>query len=145
MTDCNRSFPEEFLTGYLDEALTQEDAQRVRLHLEDCPECSGIYEDLSEMRETTMATEFDSEDIQWDETPRSGLSHLFRNLGLTLLLGWLIAILALSLWLPQDSVALQWTRYINILGVSGTVFVFLSVLLDRLRVKGSDRYRGVKK
>jgi len=145
MTECNRNFPEEFLTGYLDQALTQEDSQRVRLHLEECPECAEIYEDMSKMREATMATEFESEDVQWEETPRSGLSRLLRILGLFLLLGWLIVLLGLTLWLPQDSQALWWTRWISASGISGTALVFFSVLIDRLRVKKTDRYLGVKK
>ena len=84
---CNRPFDEALLTGYLDQALTQESEQRVRLHLEDCAECRSLVDDLAAMREVTMTTQFQvPTDDQWSEAPRGPLS------GLAFGLGWLILI-----------------------------------------------------
>ena len=118
MTQCGRNFPEEYLSGYLDGVLTQENEQRVRLHLEDCEACAAEWQAMGQNREATMSTEFETEDLQWDETPRSGVSRVLRNLGLFLLFLYLLSVLALSLWQPEETDRL-WTRAMVAFGVLG--------------------------
>lgn len=144
MTDCGRKFPEAYLSGYLDGVLTQEDVQRVRLHLEDCSRCAAEHEALVENREATMSTKFRTEDLQWDETPRALWSRWARNLGLLLLFLYLTSILTLAVWQPEDPPA-AFGRLVATFGVAGTLCIFVSVLVDRLVVAKTDRYRGVKK
>ena len=55
---CGRTFDDALLSGYLDHALTQADEQRVRIHLEDCATCRMQVEQLAQLREVTMSTEF---------------------------------------------------------------------------------------
>lgn len=144
MTDCGRKFPEEYLSGYLDGVLTQEDVQRVRLHIEDCDRCAAEVRALEINREATMSTKFETEDLQWDETPRAPWSRWARNLGLGLLFLYLLSVLTLAVWQPEDPSAV-FGRVVAAFGVGGTLCVFLSVLADRLVVARTDRYRGVKK
>ena len=92
-------FDETLISGYLDGELTQGDEQRVRLHLEDCETCRGLAGELGELREATMSTEFKvPDDTQWDETPRGGLSAVFRNFGWMILLAWFAGITGFALW-----------------------------------------------
>ncbi len=144
-SQCERSFPEEHLTGYLDGMLTQGDRQRVRLHLEECTTCATEVRDMQEQREMTMGTKFETDDLQWDERPKGGVSRWMRGGGLLLLLLWLIGILAVSVWLPQGDTEILVGRVLGALGLTGGLALFVSVLLDRLHVAPKDRYRGVKK
>jgi anti-sigma factor RsiW len=143
---CGRRFSEELLSGYLDGALTQGEEQRVRLHLEDCPACRALYTELTTLRETTMKTRFVlPADDQWDERPRSSLSRLFRGTGWTLTVGWLVALALFTAWQLATGPESALEKLAIFGGVSAVAVLFLSVLIDRLRVLPGDRYRRVKK
>jgi predicted anti-sigma-YlaC factor YlaD len=143
---CGRRFPEELLSGYLDGALTQSEDQRVRLHLEDCAACRVLYDELKTLRETTMKTRFVlPADDQWDERPRSALSRLFRGTGWTLTVGWLVAVALFAAWQLATGPESAVEKLAIFAGVSAVAVLFLSVLIDRLRVLPGDRYRRVKK
>ena len=143
-------FPEELLSGYLDGALTQQDEQRVRLHLERSPEARALYAELVAMRQAGRSTPFPpAEDVQWNERARTGGSALARRLGFTLLglsLALWVAVLALAGAGAVPDESLAWLPgVVGIAGVGGILLVFLSVLADRLRDLPSDRYRRVLK
>ena len=56
MSETQHGFDEALISGYLDRELTQGEAQRVRLHLEDCAECRSLADEITRLREATMAT-----------------------------------------------------------------------------------------
>ena len=142
----NHRFDEALISGYLDGELTQSEAQRVRLHLEDCAECHRLADELGRIREATMTTDFPvPDDRQWDETPVSGLSALFRNLGWTVMLLWIGGLAAYGIWQlathPENLM-----EGLLVFGVwFGVGLVFLSVLIDRIKSIKTDRYRRVQK
>ena len=144
--ECQRPFDEALLTGYLDGVLTQGDEQRVRLHLEDCPRCRSLVEDLREMREVTMTTRFEvPSDEQWNEAPRGAASGLAFGLGWLMLIIWLVGVSGFALgqlWSGPESLA---EKFLAFGAISGFALLFLSVLIDRIRAARTDRYRGVKK
>lgn len=144
--DCQRPFDEALLTGYLDQVLTQEQEQRVRLHLEDCAECRALVDDLAAMRETTMTTQFEvPTDDQWSEKPRGGISGVAFGLGWLVLILWLVGISGFvlgQLWSGPESLI---AKLLNFSVISGFALIFLSVLIDRIRAARTDRYREVKK
>lgn len=144
--DCQRPFDEALLTGYLDRVLTQEQEQRVRLHLEDCAECRALVDDLAAMRETTMTTQFEvPTDDQWSEKPRGGISGVAFGLGWLVLILWLVGISGFvlgQLWSGPESLI---AKLLNFSVISGFALIFLSVLIDRIRAARTDRYREVKK
>jgi anti-sigma factor RsiW len=137
---------EALLSGHLDGALTQQDTQRVRLHLEDCPECRRLYEELAALREVTMSSRFSTpSDDQWDERPRGPLSRLTFGIGWTVLLAWLVGLAGFAigqLWTGPESLA---EKLLVFGGLAGVGLLLLSVLIDRLAALGSDRYREVEK
>jgi anti-sigma factor RsiW len=146
MSELQHGFDEALISGYLDGELTQGEEQRVRLHLEDCAECRGLADELRRLREATMATEFQvPDDTQWDETPRGGASGFLRNFGWLILVAWIVGMLGYGLW----QVAIETEDLFEVVIIFGfwlgLGLVFLSVLIDRLKTRKTDRYRRVKK
>lgn len=143
---CPRGFPEELITGYLDRALSQGQDQRVRLHLEDCEHCHRLYHEMQELREVTMSTRFAvPPDDQWREIPRGSTSHFLRGTGWMLVLVWLAAAGVYGLWLLITAPGHALEKAFIFTGLSGAGMLFLSILLDRLKVLKTDRYRGVER
>lgn len=143
---CPTSFEEELLTGYLDGALTQSDTQRTRVHLEDCPHCRGLYDEMQTVREAARSTRFlIPPDDQWREIPRSGISRLLRGGGWLLLLVWAAAAGTFALWQLATSPVGALGKSLVFTGLSGVGMLFVSVLLDRLKTLKSDRYSRVEK
>ena len=143
---CRRPFDEALLTGYLDQVLNQEQEQRVRLHLEDCAACRSLVDDLRELREATMTTEFNvPSDDQWRETPRGPISGLAFGLGWLMVIVWLVGVSGFvlgQLWSGPETL----TEKLLAFGlISGVLLLLLSVLLDRIRTYKTDRYRRVEK
>ena len=146
MTHCPTSFDQTLLSGYLDRELTQADDQRVRLHLDSCPSCRTVFEELASVRETAMSTRFDTpSDDQWDERPRGSLSLATRGLGWTLGVVWLVAVTAFGLWHAATGPESLLEKLLIFGGLSAGALLFVSVLIDRLKASRTDRYRGVQK
>lgn len=146
MADSRHGLDETLLTGYLDRELTQEDAQWVRLHLETCTVCARTMQDLARMRETTMTAEFNvPDDGQWNEAPKGAPSRWFRNLGWLLGALWVVLLVFLII---RDTVLEQDDVLWVIIGVgfwTVPVLIFVSVLIDRIKTRKTDRYRKVQK
>ena len=143
---CSRSFEESLLSGYLDGALTQGDAQRVRIHLEDCPSCRELVADMKRIREATMTTPFTvPTDEQWDERPRGAFSRSAFTLGWLFLIVWIVGVVGFALGHAWAGTQTLIEKLLIFGGVSGVVFLFLSVLVDRLKNRQTDRYREVEK
>ncbi|MDJ0497351.1 MAG: zf-HC2 domain-containing protein [Acidimicrobiia bacterium] len=147
MTNTQHEFNEALLSGYLDGELTQGDRQRVRLHLEGCVECSSVIDELRNLREATMNTEFQvPEDTQWDETPRGPVSRLLHNVGWLTYGLWFVGVVAYVLWqVNTDSESVQWEALLGFGLLLGFVLIVLSALVDRLQTRKNDPYRKVKK
>jgi hypothetical protein len=146
MNSCGRSFAEDLLSGYVDEALTQGDEQRVRLHLEDCTGCARLVQDMKENREVTMTTQFKTPaDDQWDERPRGLFSTLSFGVGWFIIAIWVAVTASFGLWQlatgPEDLLA----KLLIFSGLSAVGLLFLSVLIDRIKTLKTDRYRKVQK
>lgn len=141
-----RPFDEALLSGYLDGELTQAEEQRVRIRLEDDPEVRRLLEELRMTREATMTTEFQvPEDLQWDERPRGPLSRLLRHGGWLLFALWVVGVAGFALWQLAISPETIWQKLLAVGGLSGLALLLLSVLLDRLRDRKTDRYRRVRR
>ena len=146
MSDPRHGFDEALISGYLDGELTQGEAQRVRIHLEDCADCRATANELKKLKEATMSSEFKvPDDSSWNEAPRGGTSRLLRNAGLLIGLIWIVGIGMWVIWeLANDPEAL-----VGLLLVGGFLLsaglILASVLIDRRRDMKTDRYRRVQK
>ena len=146
MNSCGRSFAEDLLSGYVDEVLSQGDAQRVGIHLEDCATCARLVQDMKENREVTMTTQFKTPaDDSWDERPRGVASTLSFGMGWLFIIIWLAGTTGFCLWQlatgPEDLLA----KVLIFSGLTAVGLLFLSVLIDRIKTYGTDRYRKVQK
>lgn len=139
-------FDEALLSGYLDGELTQAEEQRVRIRLEDDPQARRLLEEMRMTREATMTTEFHvPEDLQWDERPRRPLSGLLRSGGWLIFVLWAVGVAGFALWQLVVSPEPIWQKLLAVGGLSGLALLLLSVLLDRLRDRKTDRYRRVRR
>ena len=144
---CGRTFDEALISGYVDGTLVQGDAQRVQIHLEDCASCRALVDEITSVRETTISSAFATPaDHEWPaEAPQSTASRTARRLGWPVLAAWAILVAGVGLleaWRDADDLL---ERLILVAGVSGLSLLFLSVLLDRLKARKSDRYHEVHK
>ena len=142
----HRHFDETLISGHLDGELTQADDQKVRIHLEDCDDCRRTAQELVQLKETTMTTEFKiPDDTQWDETPRGAASGFLRNFGWLIAIAWLVGIVGYAIW----QIATETEDLIEVVLVFGLWLgfglVFLSALIDRLKIRKTDPYRKVDK
>ena len=144
---CSVSFDEALLSAYLDDELTQEESQPVRLHLEECASCRTSFEEMKEIREATMTTPFAPfDDGQWDERPHGPLSRLLRGAGWALLLVWILGASFLGLREVVSGPAMTAPEILLVGGlIGGGLLLFLSVLIDRMQTYKTDRYRRVQK
>jgi anti-sigma factor RsiW len=143
---CGRTFDEALLSGYVDDVLTQGDAQRVRIHVEDCRDCRAQVEQMIRVKEATVTSRFAlPADEAWGENGRTGGGRLAYGLGWLLVIVWAAIFAAVGLW----SLATGPERLVEKLmvfgGLSGFALLFLGVLLDRLSSLKTDRYREVRK
>lgn len=145
MSQVNKTlFNEELLSGYLDHALPQAEAQRVRIRLEDDPELKALYDDLRAMRESAGSTDFvEPPEDSWPELPRTKSSLFSRSLGWIVLIAWFTVVTVYALWrfLSETGDPLEIFLVLGLPG--GFVLLFISVLIDRVRDLKTDRYRGV--
>lgn len=139
-------FDEAMLSGYLDGELTQADRQRVRLHLEDDPTARSLVAELRRIREAARTTDLVTpRDEEWQEAPRTEGSRWFRQTGWILVIGWAIVLVGLGLWGLFVGPNAWWEKLLATAVIAGPVLLFLSVLIDRVKVMKHDRYRRVKR
>lgn len=147
MTDsCPRNFDQSRLSGYLDRALTQQDEQRVRIHLEDCEACRAVLAEIAALREVTMSTRLTDEDpIAPGEQPRTATSLGIRGLGWILAVTWFVVVCGYGLWEAWQGEEGSFARFLAFGGLGGAALLFVSVLIDRIKESANDPYREVKR
>lgn len=144
MTHCQEIA--ELLSGYLDGELTQQNRQRVELHLEGCPACRKIYDEMAELQDSVGKLSFgemspeERSSVMNDLTVRTSRSF-----------GWLFYIVGLLIviayggyqFATDDEVpALIKTGVAGI--VIGALLLFSSVLRQRMVASRTDRYKDVQ-
>ncbi len=135
------------LTGYLDRELTQQEAQRVEVHLSTCSRCQAVLEELRRAQQMTGSLPIRQPSAEeWQIMESRILERATRKLGWLILVAWLGATCAYALYQLAASPSEPWAVKILFFGIlAGVGLVFFSVLLERLRELRTDRYRGVQK
>lgn len=146
MNESNHEgFDETLISGYLDGELSQADAQRVRVHLEDCADCRALADELAQLKEATMSSEFRIADDSWDESPRGSTSRILRDAGLLVGLAWVVGLTIWLIWeLATDPEALVGLLLVGAFVLSAGL-ILASVLIDRRRTIKNDKYRRIQK
>ena len=139
-------FDETLISGYLDGELTQGEAQRVRVHLEDCVECRTTADRLAQIKEATMTTDFKvPHDTQWDEAPKTSWSAALRNTAATIGIVWFVTMVGVVLWQVATEAEDLWEVVLVFGFWLAAGLVLLSVLIDRLQTRKNDPYRRIQK
>ncbi len=141
MAQSSPSFDEELLSGFLDGTLPHRDMQRVRILLEENPEYRRLLKEMRLLRESALTTRFTppADDV-WPELPKTRGSLFSRTLGWILLSSWLTVVTAYALWTFVSRSGDPFEIFL-VLGMPGAfVLLFISVLMDRLKEFGDDRY-----
>lgn len=134
------------ISAYLDGELTQADAQRMRIHIEDCSNCSKTCGELRTLKEKMGQLSYPDSDAEMikllEEEPVSQLGQWS---------GWLlvlIPLLVLMAFAAYQSLSEPGTPIIVRLLFGafqlGMAILFLTVLRQRLLSYKNDKYRNVK-
>jgi len=137
---------EPMITGFLDGELTAEQRQRFQAHLEGCPSCKAQLAELRELKESLAMMKFKEPTDAELERYWSGIyNRLERGLGWILLSIGAIIVLCYGAFrliegvIKDPNVALVLKIGVVAL-VFGVVILFVSLLRERLAVRGVDRY-----
>lgn len=139
----------DLLSGYVDQELTQQQAQRVRIHLDTCEACRRLHADLRNMKEQLRQLSWPiSDEDMLDTLEKDLFASGARNAGWVLLaLGALFAVVAgtvaLFLFLAAPGVPAL-VKLFNGLIVIGGLALFVSIVRERLLTYKKDKYRNVK-
>jgi len=137
---------EELLTGYLDAELTQQESQRVAVHIEECPDCRQTYRQLQQLQQAVQETPYPNleqkalETVMNDLTSRSiqGIAWFALSAGLAMI----IALAVYAFWIDTG---MSWYEKLAMSLVwGGGIGLFVSVLRQRLIARKTDKYRRVK-
>jgi len=137
----------ETLSAYVDGELTQQESQKVAVHLRDCPRCRAVCEDFRNMRGEIKRLEFPQpSDEEWRAIMGGLAFKTTRGLGWLLWVGGGVVLVAYGMYefIRDPSVAA--IERVGVLAlILGTVLLFLTVLFERLSVLKTDKYKDVEK
>lgn len=135
------------LSGYLDKELTQQEAQRIELHLQSCPQCRRVLEELAEAQQAAQALDLaQPSHEEWRHMESHILEKTTRSVGWVILIVWAIVTAAYGGFQYAMSPNEPMTQKILVFGLFlGIALLFLSVLSERIRESRTDRYKGVQK
>jgi hypothetical protein len=137
----------DLLSGYIDNELTQQEQQRVRLHCDSCPDCSRQMTELREMRVRIGAATLSNRDHDfWREDMDDMTVKATRGIGWLLLLGGAIIGAGVGVYeILSSPSSLSLLEKLVVGGVyGGLLLIFISVLRQRLVERKSDRYKDVE-
>lgn len=141
---------QEKLSAYLDDELTQQEQQRIYLHVQACPQCRALADDLTAMRSNLKSAvlcsvdERDLPKILHDQPARR-----FAFIGWALLIAAILLIGGIVSWqfireVLNDTGIGRWLGIGVIAFYVGLFLLFLSVLRQRLIARKTDKYKKVQ-
>lgn len=137
---------EDQLSGFLDGELTQQQRQRVQLHLEDCAECARLLDELTALRSRMGRTDLSGlPEDRWRENMNDSAVTLSRGLGWLALIGAGVVIGAIGVFefLTDPGLGAGWKLLFTVFYL-GWLGLFISVLRQRLIERRTDRYKDVE-
>lgn len=136
----------ELITGYLDGELTQQDSQRVSLHLQSCETCKSSFEELQAMQKLIKQSKYQNMDeSQLEHVVNDLTSKKLELISWVAIVSGFVFVLVLAgyeFWI--DTSLSGFEKFTVGLLIAGGVGLFLSVLRQRLKNRKNDKYKGVK-
>ena len=136
----------EQLSGYMDGELTQQQRQRVELHLQGCEECTAMLQELSALRErmgqSRLSPAFED---KWREVMDDPGVQASKGIGWLLLIGAGMIILGVIIvaFFSDSGISTAWKILISAFYL-GLAALFVSVLRQRLIERKTDKYKDVE-
>ena len=134
------------ISGYLDGELTQQERQRVDLHLGGCADCSERLGELADLRGRMSGAQLSpvGKDI-WREKMDDMTVKLSRGIGWLLFLGGLLLVAGFGIWeFVIDTSMDRTTKWLVSAIYIGLGALFVSVLRQRLIERKTDKYKDVE-
>lgn len=136
----------ELLSGYLDNELTQQDVQRVALHVKTCQQCKVTLSELEQLKTAVNGSEMpDLEQDKLEALLNEPVSKLMQTLGWIACLSGIAIVLVygvVTFFMGTDMSATQ--KLITSVIWGGFIGVFLGVARQQLHARKTDKYKGVK-
>lgn len=137
----------ELISGYLDGELTQQESQRVQLHIERCSSCSSELDDIRSLQRKIGAANLSNlKQNMWRETMDDVTVKASRGIGWLLLIGGVLIAVGIAVIEILRS-ADDWSLLEQLIvgGIyGGLLLIFISVLRQRLIERKKDRYKDVE-
>lgn len=137
----------ELLSGFIDGELTQQDRQRVQIHIDSCEKCSADVDELRLLRQTVGKARLSSlDDDVWRETMDDTMVKASRGIGWLLVVGAVLLGAGLGVYeLVTSPSSMSLLEKLIVGGIyGGMLLIFISVLRQRLIERKTDRYKGVE-
>lgn len=143
-TKCDQI--EVYLSGYLDDELTQQDRQRVSLHLSTCRHCKEVLQDLEGARQAAQQLQIEQPTRrEWKEMEMQLFERTTRGLGWLIVIVWSVVTACYGIYQFAVSPEGLFGKILVFSLFLGLGLVFFSILLQRIRESRTDRYKGVFK
>jgi anti-sigma factor RsiW len=147
MTSLNNCEPiNDKLSGYLDNELTQQESQRIALHIEQCDCCRQTYNELKALKNAVSHIDYaDMEQEKLDDILNDMTTHRIQDASwVAIMIGCsIIAIILAYQFLAASSVPFIMKLLISLVS-GGCIGLFISVLRHRLIISKTDKYNKVK-
>jgi len=145
MTRCDQIG--ELISGYLDDELTQADYQQVQIHVQSCVACRQTIDDMTKLRGAVSDSQQQAklENERWEQIMNDLPAKASRGIGWILLISGVITLLSLAIWefAIDNSVSLP-IKLASAAVWFGVLFLFLSVLRQRIVALRTDKYKNVR-
>jgi hypothetical protein len=137
---------EVLLSGYADQELTQQDAQKVRIHIDTCSRCRQIHADLVAVKEQMKQLSYPvSDEAMLEALENDYLARAGSLLGWGLLIPGILIVTGIGLFGFFASPEVPGVvRFLYGLFMLGGLALFGSVLRQRLITYKTDKYKKVK-
>jgi len=147
MTQQQTDHVQQLITGYIDDELTQQDSQRVRVHCESCAICAEELSGLLELRQQVQLADLDAHPAEhWHENIPDQPVEQIRTLGWLLIVVGLIIATGTGVYLVVRSI-----EQLSLVGVlivggiyGGLLLLLVSVVRQRLIERKTDKYKDVE-
>lgn len=136
---------EVYLSGYLDGELPQQQRQKVEHHLDGCPHCRQVLDQLRQAKASTEQLVFDMPSgEEWTDLQSHILGRASRRAGWLILIVWAAMVSTYSAYWYATNSQVNLVEKVVVFGlITGIGLLFFSVLSERLRESRTDRYKGV--
>ena len=137
---------DEMLSGYLDGELTQQNRQRVDLHLQRCDACRRNLQDLAALRERMGRARLGTDHTdKWREMMDDTKVKVSLGVGWLLLIGGILVIAGVGLYHFVTDASTGWGVKLMVSApYAGLAALFVAVLRQRLLERKTDKYKDVE-